>query len=209
MYIPRHFAAKDEDAVKAIIRRYDFGLLCAVVNGVPEAAHLPFLLDATRGPAGTLIAHMARPNPLSRSLTDQCEVLVVFQGPHSYISPTWHASPGSVPTWNYAAVHAYGVPRLIDDAVEVRSVLMRLVEVQEAGFAEPWQIEPRPGDLIEKMAPGIVAFEIPIARLEGKFKLSQNKTAADRAGVVTALRARGETFGVEVASLMEAHAPSD
>ena len=134
---------------------------------------------------------------------------MVFQGPHSYISPTWHAAPGSVPTWNYAAVHAYGVPRLIDDAVEVRSVLMRLVEVQEAGFAEPWQIEPRPGDLIEKMAPGIVAFEIPIARLEGKFKLSQNKTAADRAGVVTALRARGATFGAEVASLMEAHAPSD
>ena len=117
MYIPRHFAFPDgaESRLHDLIEAHNFGLLVAGGDdGAPEAAHLPFVLDRARGPLGTLIAHVARANPIWRRLAPGREVLIVFQGPHAYVSPDWYAASGLVPTWNYVAVHGYGVPRLLD-----------------------------------------------------------------------------------------------
>ncbi len=166
------------------------------------ATHLPFLLHRTRGTKGTLIGHMARANPHRELLG--AESLVIFQGPHAYVSPSWYEDAPAVPTWNYIAVHAYGAPEIVDDAAEVRAVLARLIEVHEAGRSAPWQFESLPGDFIDGMVRGIVAFEIPIARLEGKWKLNQNRSAADRDGVIRALHAQGDPMAQAVAAAMEA-----
>lgn len=205
MYLPPHFTETDIAALHALMRAHDFALLIAARGGMPEAAHLPFLLDPERGPRGTLIAHMARANTLWRAFDGAAEVLVVFQGPHAYVSPRWYedGGAGAVPTWNYAAVHAYGVPRLIEGEVRTREILARLAATYEAGNSPPWTLESAP-KTVANMLPGIVAFEIPIARLEGKWKLSQNRSAADRAGVVSALSESSDAGARGVAALMAA-----
>ncbi len=205
MYLPPHFTETDIAALHALMRAHDFALIIAARDGVPEAAHLPFLLDAERGPQGTLIAHMARANKLWRAFDGTAEVLVVFQGPHAYVSPRWYedGGAGAVPTWNYAAVHAYGTPRLIEDETRVREILTRLAAMYEAANPSPWTLESAPAT-VEKLLAGIVAFEIPIARLEGKWKLSQNRSAGDRAGVASALLASADAGARGVAALMAA-----
>lgn len=212
MYVPGHFAETGLGRLHDLMRRFDFALLVVGgEDGPPEAAHIPFMLDPARGPRGTLLAHMARANPLWRRFGAGHEALIVFQGPHGYVSPRWYVEPAaSVPTWNYAAVHAYGIPRLVEDPAAVRAMLARLVEIQETGRPRPWRMaEARPG-LIDAMARAIVAFEIPIARLEGKLKLSQNKSAEDRSGVVAALTAAGDEASPALAALMtEVDAPAD
>lgn len=212
MYVPADFAETGLHRLHDLMGRFDFALLVVGdEGGAPEAAHIPFMLNADRGPRGTLVAHMARANPLWRCFGADSEALIVFQGPHGYVSPRWYAEPAaSVPTWNYAAVHAYGIPRLVEDPAAVRAILERLVEIQETGRPRPWRMaEARPG-LIDAMARAIVAFEIPIARLEGKLKLSQNKAAADRAGVTAALTAAGDEASLALAALMsEVYALAD
>ncbi len=203
MYLPGHFRETDLAAMHALMRAHDFALLIAERDGRIEAAHLPFFLDSARGEHGTLLAHMARANPLWRSLGADREVLVVFQGPHAYVSPNWYATPGSVPTWNYLAVHAYGISRIVDDPEEVRLLLDRLVEVQERNLPRPWRAADEP-KIVESLLPGIVAFEIPIARIEGKWKLSQNKSRADRDSVKAALERSGDPLVRGVAAAMAA-----
>ncbi len=212
MYVPPHFAETDLGRLHDLMRRFDFALLVASgADGAPEAAHIPFMLDSSQGPRGTLLAHMARANPLWRRFGSDREVLVVFQGPHGYVSPRWYTEPAAaVPTWNYAAVHAYGIPCIVEDPAEASAMLERLVDAQEAGRPRPWRMaDARPG-LIDAMARGIVAFEIPVDRLEGKLKISQNKAAEDRAGVVAALTAAGDDASLALAALMEElDAPAD
>jgi transcriptional regulator len=147
------------------------------------ASHLPFLLDREAGAHGTLLAHMARANDQWREFGDGAEALVIFQGEHGYISPAWYEVHPSVPTWNYAAAHAYGTPRVINDEADVRRVLERLVRAHESDRAEPWVMD-LPEDYYAGMVRGIVAFEIPISRLEGKFKLSQNRPTVDQQHVL-------------------------
>lgn len=190
MYVPRHFQETDQQRMQALMRRHDFALLVATrEDGTPEAAHLPFLVE-DGGAHGTLVAHMARANPLWKLFHPGKQVLVTFQGPHGYISPSWYAEAGSVPTWNYAAVHAYGVARIVVDAARSRAILDTLVHTYESGFEKPWRTTDHE-TVVNKMLPGIVAFEIPIDRIEGKWKLSQNKSAADRAGAIAALERAG------------------
>jgi transcriptional regulator len=202
MYVPRHFAETDQDALRRLMRENDFALMVAVQDGRPEAAHLPVLLDESRGTHGTLLVHVARANPLWRAFDGKQEVLTVFQGPHAYISPNWYASPASVPTWNYAAVHAYGTPRIVSDNAGALAILERLVAHNERG-EKPWRMADWK-ELVDKMLPGIVAFEIPVARLEGKWKLSQNKTEADRRSVIDILGASPDPGARGVAALMAA-----
>ncbi|MFN0042566.1 MAG: FMN-binding negative transcriptional regulator [Alphaproteobacteria bacterium] len=205
MYLPPHFTEADIAAMHALMRAHDFALIIAARNGVPEAAHLPVLLDSERGVQGTLVAHMARANTLWRAFDGTAETLVVFQGPHAYVSPRWYedGGVGAVPTWNYAAVHAYGTPRLIEDETRVRQILARLAAKYESGSPSPWTIESAPR-VVEKLLPGIVTFEIPIARIAGKWKLSQNRSAGDRAGVASALSASADAGARGVAALMAA-----
>jgi transcriptional regulator len=206
MYTPDIFALTDPVEVGRILREYSFALLVTAAGGTPMASHLPFLFDPERGPKGTLFCHMARANPQWKDFAKLGaagrEALVVFQGPHGYVSPNWYAGGPAVPTWNYLAVHAYGSPRIIDDAAGAKAHQERLVDTHEAGFAAPWSMASQPDNYIARMLRGIVAFEIPISRLEAKAKLNQNKSEADRRGVITALEASDRPGDLELAAVM-------
>ena len=195
MYIPKAFREDDINTLHKLMREYSFATLITQHEGVPFAIHLPFILDAQRGPNGTLLAHMARANPQWHHFASAQDVLVIFQGPHAYISPSWYEVELSVPTWNYAVVHAYGLPRLIEDGEELYQLLKTLIETHEAQFEKPWPFQ-LPDDYLQKMMRGIVGFEIEITRLEGKFKLSQNRTEAEQENVITALQESRDTLAV-------------
>ncbi len=201
MYIPKAFLEDDISTLHAFMRDYSFATLVTQHNGVPYATHLPFLLDAGRGPRGTLLAHMARANPQWHDFDETQEVLVMFQGPHTYISPSWYEVELSVPTWNYAVVHAYGRPRLVEEQNDVYNLLKTLIETHESHFEKPWPFQ-LPDDYVQKMIRGTVSFEIQITRLEGKFKMSQNRTASEREKVIAALQESSDTQSVGVADLM-------
>jgi len=179
MYVPKHFSVEDRDALDRVIRDHPFGLLIAQMGGSPYATHLPFLLDGER-----LLAHVARGNPHWRLMDGKTEMLAVFSGPHAYVSPRWYAEGPAVPTWNYIAVHVYGAPRVIDDTASVRGLLERLVDEYEAGA---WTVAGQDADYVDRMVRGVVAFELPVQRIEGKFKLSQNRPAGDRQRVADEL----------------------
>lgn len=201
MYVPASFAETDLPTLHELMRRHDFATLVTVADGVPTASHLPFLLEAGDTEKGTLLGHVARANPQWRGFADSA-ALVVFSGPHAYVSPTWYAAGHNVPTWNYAVVHAYGRARVIEDAEEARSVIRRLVDRHEGGRPDAWSMESVPDDFVSRLLAAIVVFEIPIERLEGKFKLNQNKKPEDRAGVVANLRRQGGPEATALADLM-------
>ena len=199
MYIPKAYEVADRDVLYGVIAENNFGLLINQVEGAPFATHLPFMIEGD-----VLVCHMARANPQWRSFAVDTEVLCVFQGPHAYVSPNWYESPEAVPTWNYVAVHVHGVPEIIADPAAAYADQARLVEAHEAGFAEPWSLAERDRGMIERMLRSIVNFRIPIARIEGKFKLGQNKSAADRAGVISALEGIGGPTARALAALTRA-----
>lgn len=186
MFIPPHFRIEDRDTLLDFIEEYGFATLVSTdASGVPFATHLPLLLDRA---AGVLLGHVSRGNPHWQMFADR-ESLAVFHGPHAYVSPTWYATHPAVPTWNYAAVHVYGTPRLLTTE-QTGEVVDRLTRKYEGGRATPW-----PGELPDRyregMLAGIVGFELPLTRVEGKFKLGQNRSAADRIGTVANLKADG------------------
>jgi transcriptional regulator len=194
MYVPKHFAVEDRDALDALIRANPFGLLVGELEGSPFATQLPFLLDGDR-----LLSHFARGNPHWKAIDGQTEMLAVFSGPHAYVSPRWYESDQAVPTWNYAAVHVYGAPRVIEDAGRVRELLDRLVVEYEG---DAWSLDGQDVDFTDRMSRGIVAFEMPIERIEGKFKLSQNRPDEDRRRVIAEFEKPGDGGNAELARLM-------
>ncbi len=204
MYVPRHFAQDHVPTLHGLMAQYGFATLVTTMDGAPVASHLPLLVDSGSGDFGALIGHMARANPQWRGFDAGTEALAIFQGPHAYISPSWYVSEQAVPTWNYAAVHAYGVPRIIGDHDAALEVLKRLVAFYESASPAPWRIDSQTTDYRNTQMRGIVAFEIPVTRLEGKYKLAQNKPEADRLGAAKGLRDSGETLAVELARMMEA-----
>jgi transcriptional regulator len=201
MYLPKSFQTEDLPELQVFMRAYNFASLVTQHQGAPFASHLPFMLDAERGQYGTLLAHMARANPQWRDFAAGGQVLVIFQGPHAYISPSWYETHPSVPTWNYAVVHAYGVPRVIEDHATLRPMLERLVDTHEAGFEQPWRMD-LPHDYLDKMMRAVVGFEIEITRLEGKLKLSQNRSEQDQHHVAEALAQSENALDRGVAELM-------
>lgn len=203
MYVPNHFAETDVARLRALMREHAFATVFAMLDGAPFATHVPLLLDAERGPLGTLVGHVARANPHARAFDGATPLLAIFHGPHAYVSPRWYQTAPAVPTWNYVAVHATGRARVLDDAAQVRALLARTAALYEAGADAPWTTEAA-SEHVEKRLRGIVAFEMPIETLEGKRKLSQNTTPADRAGVIAALRAQGDAASLSVAREMEA-----
>lgn len=201
MYIPKAFREDNIEKLHVLMREYSFATLVTQQNGVPIASHLPFLLDTERGSSGVLRGHMAYANPQWRTFDGKQEALVIFQGPHAYISPSWYEAELAVPTWNYAVVHAYGVPRLINDKAALYNMLQALVQTYEAHFEKPWPFQ-LPDEYLQKMMQGIVGFEIPITRLEGKFKMSQNRSAIDQERVAAALRENTDELSAGVAEIM-------
>jgi transcriptional regulator len=198
MHIPKDFAEHDLDRLKSLLCAHNFATLVSAYQGDIQVSHLPFLMDCERN---TLRAHMARANPQWRTFSPEREVLVIFQGPHHYVSPAWYAAHPSVPTWNYAVVHALGRPTLIEDRERLAALVRDLVTHQEAAAAQPWQMD-LPADYQDRMLSGIVGFDIEITRLEGKFKLSQNRAAGDRSLVIEALERLGSDDALGIAALM-------
>jgi transcriptional regulator len=207
MYVPRHFEESRVEVLHELIRRHPLATLVAVTPEGPEASHVPFELDIEPQPFGTLRCHLARANPLWRQLAADKQVLVVFQGAESYISPAWYASKKEhgkvVPTWDYVTVHAHGVPTVTHDAQWLRTLVETLTNRHEQGRPDPWHVSDAPADYVEKMLAAIVGVEIPVQRLVGNWKLSQNRSAADREGVIAGLERDGAAPQLDVASLIK------
>ena len=198
IHIPGHFAEHDIARLHALVRTHNFATLVSAHQGEIQVSHLPFLLDAE----GKLLrAHMARANPQWRTFSPERQVVVIFHGPHHYVSPAWYASHPSVPTWNYVVVHVQGRPRLIEDRDRLAALLRELVTRHEAASSRPWKMD-LPPDYQDKMLSAIVGFEIEITRLDGKFKLSQNRPESDHPLVIEALEQLGSDDALGVAALM-------
>ncbi len=195
----------------ALILAYPLATLITCAEGVLEANHLPLLMDPQPSPHGTLRGHVARANPLWRQSHAEREALVVFQGPQTYVTPSWYATKREtgkvVPTWNYAVVHASGPLLIRDDPVWLRDLVSRLTAQQESPRPQPWQITDAPADYLEQMLSAIVGIEIPITRLVGKWKVSQNRSVADREGVIAGLRGRGDASALDMADLVAGQRP--
>ena len=195
MYVPPLFKEDRIDVLHASILGSGLATLVTLTTDGLIASHVPMLLDSDPAPYGTLLGHVARPNPQARGAVPGVQALAIFQGPDAYITPSWYATKREngkvVPTWNYVTIHAYGPVEFFDDTERLRAIVTRLTERQEAARAEPWAVSDAPADFIDGMLRGIVGFALPIARLEGKWKMSQNRPAQDRAGVAAGLEADG------------------
>lgn len=195
MYNPAHFALTDPEALQRVIHQHPLGMLVTHGPEGLDANHLPFEYDPSRGEHGTLIAHVARANPVWQQCAGGADVMVVFRGVEGYISPSWypskHEAHRQVPTWNYEVVHAHGRLTVRDDEKFVRGVVARLTRTHEAAEPQPWKMGDAPADYLDMMLQAIVGLEIAVTRLEGKAKLGQNKELRDRQGAVAALQARG------------------
>lgn len=208
MYVPPHFEESRPEVMHGLILRHPLGTLVTLGGDGLNANHIPFEIDPSPAPFGTLRAHVARNNPVWREYANDLDALVVFQGAQAYISPSWYATkredPRVVPTYNYMAVHAYGRLRVVEDREWLRGLLERLTNANEenahgAHSADLWRIGDAPDSYIEKMMAAIVGIEMPVSRLIGKWKVSQNQPQVNREGVVRALRATGEGIGAEMA----------
>ncbi len=200
MYRPKAFVISDTQQLHSFIEQYSFATLVSSVDGNPFATHLPFLFDPDTSEHGVLLGHMARANPHWQTFSAGQAVLVIFQGPHSYISPSWYETAPAVPTWNYAAVHVYGVPRIIEDSERLAVLVDRLTAVYEAGMPQPWPGDV-PADFKQKLLKAIVGFVIDITHIEGKFKLGQNRPLEDQEAVAQRLATQADPVAQELGKL--------
>jgi transcriptional regulator len=204
MYIPKAFHVGDHHILHEFIDSHSFATLVSVVDGKPFATHLPLLLDRLRSAHGALLGHVARANPQWHEFDGKQEALAIFQGPHAYVSPSWYTASPAVPTWNYTAVHVYGVPHLIDDEHVLSGLLDRLIAVYEAGMPQPWP-GVLPADFRANLMRGIVGFTMEIERIEGKFKLSQNRAREDQRAVVEQLETSSDAVAKALSDLARKH----
>jgi len=203
MYIPSAFNVEGFERLARFIDENSFGIVVTHADGAPFATHVPLLLDREGGAPGKLLGHLARANPQWRHLEGGSEAMVIFHGAHAYISPRFYTAKVAVPTWNYLAVHAYGIPRIIEDARFLEQVLERTIAKYEAGSAQPWQNN-LPEDYKQAMLGAIVGFEVGLTRLEGKFKLGQNRSQPDLNGVYAALSQSASVDDRRMAEIMKA-----
>lgn len=207
MHCPAHFREDRTPILHDLIRQSGLANLVTFGPDGLVATPIPMLLDPDAGPYGTLSGHMARVNPQWRSVSAETPALAIFMGPDAYVSPSLYPSKREtgkvVPTWNYAVVHAYGPVETFDDPDRLLDLVTALTERHEAGRSDPWAVSDAPPDFIQAHLKGIVGFRMPIARLEGKWKMSQNRTLADRDGVAQGL-SRGDGTERAVAAVVEA-----
>lgn len=203
MYLPKHFEETRTDVLHQMMRAHPLGTLVTLDAGGLNANHIPFEIDPGSGPFGTLRAHVARNNPVWHDISTEIESLVVFQGARTYISPSLYATKEEggkvVPTYNFMVAHAYGKINVIDDPVWLLAHLGRLTDSFETGRAQPWTVDDAPGDFIEKLLAAVVGIEIPINRLMGKWKISQNQPRENRVSVEQGLRAAGDPDSIAIA----------
>ena len=199
MYIPSSFVENDPQVLADFMRAHSFATLVCQVEGVPFATHLPLYYDEKEN---ALLGHMARANAQWRELDSAGEVLAIFTGPHAYISPAYYAEDTAVPTWNYAAVHVYGRAVLVEEMAEQKRILQTLTSAYESARAEPWVLDWENGEHVKKLA-AIAFFRIEIKKVEGKFKLSQNRSDADQQAAAEALGRVDTDNARGVAALMQ------
>lgn len=188
MYAPASFAVSDEKTLDSFIQKYEFATLTSSSSTGLVASHLPIMLRRSAGKA-VLVGHIARANGQWRQFDGNAEALAIFHGPHAYVSPTWYATAPAVPTWNYAVVHVYGKPQAREEVDYTAAALRDLVTRHEGSRTKPWRTEDLTRDLFEKLAKAIVTFEMPVDRIEGQFKLGQNRSQDDRVGMLKGLDA--------------------
>jgi transcriptional regulator len=206
VYLPKYFEETRVAVLHDLVKSHPFAPLVAVGPSGLIVNHIPFLLDPTRGEFGTLRAHVARANPVWQQISTTSESVVIFQGPHAYISPTWYPSKHehgkAVPTWGYAVVHAHGVPSVVEDGAWLLDLVTELSAVHESSQALPWQVSDAPKEYIDRLVERIVGIEIPIARLVGKWKVDQPRSQADKLGAVAGLTSRNTDDARAVAALI-------
>ena len=206
MYEPPLFREDRLDVMHASMRAHPFATLVSTTDGRLTADHLPLVLDTTLHEKGVLRGHIARANPLRRSPNTGGDTLVIFHGPQTYVTPSWYPSKRDhgkvVPTWNYVVVHAYGPLRIIEDRDWLRQNVSELTDAHERDRAEPWRLSDAPESFVDQMLRGIVGLEIEITELNGKWKMSQNRTPEDRAGVVRGLRDEGGDAAQLIATMI-------
>jgi transcriptional regulator len=202
MYIPSAFEIKDPDKIGEVISSNSFATLISKDGESLFASHLPFLYNPDQGGKGKLISHMAKANRHWQLFHEKEEVLVIFNGPHAYISPSWYANEVAVPTWNYVTVHVYGIPRIMQTEAELNAVLDETVQKHESGLPNPWTPN-LPDELKSKLTQMIVGFEIEITRIEGKFKLGQNRSKEDQVKMLETLQNSGDSEGILLADFMK------
>jgi transcriptional regulator len=212
MYQPPHFREDRLDVQHRLILTHSLGLLITAGPGGLQANHIPFLVDPAASERGTLRAHLARANPQLTELAAVRECLVVFQGPQRYISPSLYATKQEtgkvVPTWNYITVHAWGAPRVIDETGWIHQQVDDLTRHRESERGTPWQVADAPEAFVAAQLKGIIGLEIPIARIEGKWKVSQNRPAIDQAGVISGLRSEDGDAAVMADAVLERSKPA-
>lgn len=207
MYVPAQFAETRTEVLHELMTSHPFATFVTLVDAEIIVNHLPLLLAPGAGEFGTLRGHVARANPLWRQLSAGAEAVAVFNGPQSYITPSWY--PGKrahgkvVPTWNYAVVHAHGRARAVDDVHWLREHVTALTNRHESGRPTPWQVTDAPHEYVQRMLSSIVGIEMPVTRLVGKWKVNQNREAADRRGVVAGLQAQGDAASLAMAALVQ------
>lgn len=206
MYVPRQFEETRPEVLHRLIASHPFATLVTHAASELVVNHIPFLIDPGSGPYGTLRGHVAKANPVWRNLSDTVESIAVFQGPESYISPSWYPAKYQhgkvVPTWNYAIVHVHGFARAIDDTDWLLELVNELTDSHEASRPVPWKVSDAPADFIGQMLNAIVGIEIPITKIVGKWKVSQNRSKPDRLGVVAGLQSLANETSQAMAELV-------
>jgi transcriptional regulator len=200
MYVPTSFAETDTAKLHDFMRKNSFATLVSANETGMVGSHLPLLFDAETGPIGGLIGHMARANPQWRDVRG--DVLAIFTGPHAYISPAWYAADGTVPTWNYTAIHAYGTFHVVEDRESLLDIIRRIVVYYESPRPDPWTFD-EAAPHVDQLIRGIVGFRIEITRLEGKWKLSQNHPEERRRRVIRALDEKTDEHSQAIAAMMK------
>jgi len=204
MYLRRMFTVTDRETQLNVIRDAGWGCLFGMKDGVPVASHLPFLVVGEPG-RERLEGHMSRANPHWETFASAAEILAVFQGPHTYVTPSLSKAERALPAWNYAAVHVYGRPEIVDAPDDVRALITRLVDFRESLFDAPWRLESLDQAWVDSKLRGIVSFQMPIERMEATFRLMQNRSVEDRRRVADAFAESDDTNEQGVAAMMRSH----
>jgi transcriptional regulator len=211
MYNPPYFQEQRPEVLHQLMREHSLAALVTLGPGGLIANHVPLILYPDAGPLGTLRGHLSRMNSQWRDSLPEVPALAIFQGPSAYITPSWYPSKDAggkvVPTYNYMVVHAHGPLQTYDDPRLLERNVRALTELHEARFTEPWSVDDAPADYVQGLLRGIIGIEIPIARLEGKWKLSQNRTVEDRQGAIDGLRQEGDPLSVAMADWMASRKP--
>lgn len=209
MYVPKHHEEKNISILHALVKTHSLAMWATQGDSELLVNHIPFFLDPTRGNLGTLVGHVAKANRVWQSFSTTVNSVLVFQGAETYITPSWypskHGHGEAVPTWNYAVVHVHGLPRAIENREWLLQHLNQLTDSHEAEQALPWKVSDAPQEFTERLLRSIVGIEIPIAKIVGKWKVSQNRSEPDKLGIVTGLLARDDQQSKEMASLVNQH----